>query len=715
MNSLGSARPSGGLPTAPSMAPAARPGTDKRADQVAVGATPGQQVPVRPASQPGAAGKTLAQRTVQAPGLPSATAPAAAASQAARRGLMTSEGLREKAGMPKAARQFLGWTGAPRSKAYREILGALDAYHAASNDEGLKTRFSAKGADKQALRAAINSARTRAVRLRDLASSYDSGWQHTRKDAIRTLKAAMDAEIAALEQADHALKFGDLLPDCDAATVLQLLKKGISIESMHAVGIVSGREGLGLSEDELGQVDTRMKLAELYQKRGLLPQMRLLESSGLGLQGGELYRAFSVPITEETVKARVTPETFKAMGNRLGSGTFNTTTEMHFGVEGEPVRSAVFKPVPTAENGWGIHTGIDRENPRTATRNLATQALGQALGFEVIAPTELGVVPGDSGMKLGLVMDRAGGKTGKRTDPPLFLRGDVRAELVKLQILDLLCGQVDRHGGNYFIEVPEGGQARIRGIDNDQSFGGRLDGLPGHPRFEMPDQEFSRWCYAPEGPPLVDDAMAAAVNQLSEGQLGSILERLKLSGDEVSAAKDRLKELKAHIATLMSEGRVIAPDQWGQPRASRLLAERADDSYVVRDGHPEIKEIGRVGKQSKKMAELAASWVTIAGEASKAAGDLDPYRARVATKAEATARVAQTALLSHAEAATRYAQAMMDVAIERAQSRATGASPFGRTAATLELAAAKSAFDSATEAATVASFAANDAMRALDD
>ncbi len=616
--------------------------------------------------------------------------------------------------MPKAARQFLGWTGAPRSTAYREILGALDTYHTASNDDRLKTPLSAKGADKRALQSAIHSARTQAVRLRDLASAYDSGWQHTRKDAIRTLKSAMDAEIMALEQAEHALKFSDSLPDCDAATALQLLRKGISIESMHTVGIVSGREGLGLSEDELRQVDTRMQLAELYKEQGLLPQMRLLESSGLGLQGGKLYRAFSVPITEETVKARVTPETFKGMGNRLGSGTFNTTTEVHFGVGGEPVQSAVFKTVPTAENGWGAYAGIDRENPRTATRNLATQALGEALGFKVIAPTELGVVPGDSGMTLGLVMDRAGGKTGNRTDPPLFLRGDVRAELVKLQILDLLCGQVDRHGGNYFIELPEGGQAQIRGIDNDQSFGRWLDGLPGHPRFDIPGEQDSRWCYATEGPPLIDDAMEAAVNQLSEGQLGSILEKLQLSGDEVSAAKARLKELKAHVATLRSEGRVIAPDQWGQPRASRLLAERAADSYVVRDGHPEIKEIGRVGKHSKKMAELAASWVTIAGEATKAAGELDPYRARVAAKAEAAARLAQTALLRHSEAATRYTQAMMEVEIERTQARATGASPFGRTAASLEMAAAKSAFDSASEAATVASLAANDAMQALD-
>jgi hypothetical protein len=76
--------------------------------------------------------------------------------------------------------------------------------------------------------------------------------------------------------------------------------------------------------------------------------------------------------------------------------------------------------------------------------------------------------------------------------------------------------------------------------------------------------------------------------------------------------------------------------------------------------------------------------------------------------------LAQTALLRHSEAATRYTQAMMEVEIERTQARATGASPFGRTAASLEMAAAKSAFDSASEAATVASLAANDAMQALD-
>ena len=52
---------------------------------------------------------------------------------------------------------------------------------------------------------------------------------------------------------------------------------------------------------------------------------------------------------------------------------------------------------------------------------------------------------------LGLIMDRQG-KMGKDLSS-MNWRIPVRRELTKLQILDAIVGQGDRHGGNYFVHI----------------------------------------------------------------------------------------------------------------------------------------------------------------------------------------------------------------------------------------------------------------------
>ena len=628
MSQVGSIRPSGGLQQAPAPAQAAVSG-GARGDTKATIAPLDIAVTPRPASEAAPAGRLISERNPRAAVTAPAPAAASPSSQAARRGLMTSAVLSESAGMPKAARQFLGWTGSPRSTAYREILNTLNAYHTAADGAWRSTSFAATGASKDDLQTAIQAARAQADKLSNLATAYGRGLTHSRKDAIAKLKSAVEAEIAVLESAAKSLASSDPRPDCDAATVLQLVKKGHTIESIHEAGIRSGSGGLGLSDNEVQLADKRFELAKEYKAAGLTGKVRLLEESGLGLTGGLLYKRRGVPITEETVKVRVTPERFKSWGNRIGSGKFNTTAEVRFEVPGGAEQSAVFKPVPKEEHGWGERTGIDSRAPRTASRNLATQALGKALGFDVIAPTELGVVLNRQGHQvLGFVMERAGGRTGHQTTESDFLRGDVRAELIKLQIVDLLCGQIDRHGGNYFIELPEdGGRARVRGIDNDQAFGNKLNGLPGQPQFEVPGEKYSLWCFTPPGPPVIDSEMETAVNRLSEQDLEKTLGDAGLTDAEIGAAKDRLRELKAHVGTLSSASRIIAPGEWGSPEATGFLVGSADDSYVMRHGHPKAALAGAAGKDAIKQEALAARFVQAAGIAARDAGRGPPAQA----------------------------------------------------------------------------------------
>ncbi|MBK8964127.1 MAG: hypothetical protein IPM75_13870 [Candidatus Competibacteraceae bacterium] len=78
--------------------------------------------------------------------------------------------------------------------------------------------------------------------------------------------------------------------------------------------------------------------------------------------------------------------------------------------------------------------------------------------------------------KLGIVMEMAQGKSGKKTEKELFNDPVVRRELTKLQWLDSLTGQVDRHSENYFIETDADGRGkRVIGIDNDLSFGHKIE------------------------------------------------------------------------------------------------------------------------------------------------------------------------------------------------------------------------------------------------
>ncbi|MBK7542629.1 MAG: hypothetical protein IPI57_12790 [Candidatus Competibacteraceae bacterium] len=77
--------------------------------------------------------------------------------------------------------------------------------------------------------------------------------------------------------------------------------------------------------------------------------------------------------------------------------------------------------------------------------------------------------------KLGIVMEMAHGQPGNQAKQEMFDDPVVRRELTKLQWLDGLTAQVDRHPGNYFIETyADGGGKRVVGIDNDMSFGKRI-------------------------------------------------------------------------------------------------------------------------------------------------------------------------------------------------------------------------------------------------
>ncbi len=123
----------------------------------------------------------------------------------------------------------------------------------------------------------------------------------------------------------------------------------------------------------------------------------------------------------------------------------------------------------------GDWTRIPRNNPQYAKRALAMYEVDKLLDARVIPPT----FTAQHNNKQGIIMKKIEGITGQDamtagnqqalTDPK------VRQGLSKLYLLDILCGQVDRHHGNYIIEQEGGVIKGVWGIDNDLSFGEGYD------------------------------------------------------------------------------------------------------------------------------------------------------------------------------------------------------------------------------------------------
>jgi hypothetical protein len=226
-------------------------------------------------------------------------------------------------------------------------------------------------------------------------------------------------------------------------------------------------------------------------------------------------------------------------------------------------------------------TGVPADDPQAAMRNIATVSYAKKLGLDVVADTRVALIDtgrGPLAPDVGLIMERAPGKPAADTDASILTRPDVCAEVTKLQLLDHLTGQIDRHANNYFINIETNGRAKVTGIDNDQCFGKGLIN-PGDIQ-QITNDPVRSWFRGTGLPPVVDTEMERMVDELTDRDIRSMLGG-KLSEDEISAAVDRHQGLKDYIALLRDSGRVIEPAQWGDPDVQQLL--NWQNSYVGRD------------------------------------------------------------------------------------------------------------------------------------
>ncbi len=284
----------------------------------------------------------------------------------------------------------------------------------------------------------------------------------------------------------------------------------------------------------------------------------------------------------------------------LGKGSFNTVFWLILKDHaGEPFQG-VFKPLAPTDSGWALRvTGVDPENPQIAMRNLATQAYASKLGFDVIAQTQVALftVPpyknNPSGPHLGLLMRKALGKEAYFLKPASFKRPDVLRELTKLQLLDHLTAQCDRHRGNYFVHIDsQTNKVHVTGIDNDQCFGPNVkNSLSLVSSSCTPDlaaiSNMEAFKHVVSLPPVVDVKMFKAIKNITQKDLQNMLSNL-LNAEEIDASIQRLEIVQAHLSQLKVDGFLIDDTDWASEKAQQSLM--FDNSYAHRDALINLKK-----------------------------------------------------------------------------------------------------------------------------
>ncbi|MFC0220736.1 hypothetical protein ACFFJ7_20365 [Pseudochelatococcus lubricantis] len=294
-------------------------------------------------------------------------------------------------------------------------------------------------------------------------------------------------------------------------------------------------------------------------------------------QHRELYERNGIPWTRDTKPAIVNGE-LKSLGSGTSNTVFSTKIDTPTGN-----RTVVIKPL-NDWIGWGSEILGVQPPPHYELRNIATSLVAKSLGFDVVVDTQLCLYkssPLHADQQVGIMMEQARGSCVCGRSIATLQNGNVQREMTKLQLVDAIVGQIDRHGSNMLIHMVDG-KAVVKGIDNDQCLGRH----PLHPNELFQPHSFFNTVKengrrGVELPGVVDTKMTAAILKLRSSDLRVMLAD-KVNEEECDAAVARLAAVKAHLAKLASAGRIITPEEWG---SSPLIKKHCNpkNSYCARE------------------------------------------------------------------------------------------------------------------------------------
>jgi hypothetical protein len=269
------------------------------------------------------------------------------------------------------------------------------------------------------------------------------------------------------------------------------------------------------------------------------------------------------------------------------AGAKNEVQELVYGLPGGKEFTGYFKaetpynPIRLDETGQErkpekheTAAGIPAVDPNYGARAVASWRIDQLFDARVTARAEFAVHEG----RLGTVLETAKGQKstevswnlpfsentsgGSMVDPadPVLQRA-----LNKLQLVDAICGQLDRHRLNYRVQVDEQGRVQsVTGIDLDMSFGRAMT----HPNELKPnadkDPGFVMAPHYPGLPALVDKEFGERLLDVDPATIEVVLEGL-LSKEEIAATVLRFKNVQAYVRDLQRRGLLV--DTWGEATA----------------------------------------------------------------------------------------------------------------------------------------------------
>ncbi len=240
--------------------------------------------------------------------------------------------------------------------------------------------------------------------------------------------------------------------------------------------------------------------------------------------------------------------------------------------------------------------GNNDEKINMTKRNVATSRVAAMLGLDgLVAKSETAEIFDEAtGTSIrGNLMQKARGedsglnyaeksKAGKTVnyslnaeipDITVNATGKFQRDMCNLQVLDVICGQLDRHSGNYMVSANKGGElSDVQGIDNDGAFG-----LNEHSDFykasgnnrSIYNIQTGEWTMA-----YMDKNLAERVKALDPEMMRYALKDL-IGDDEINAAITRLNNVKKALSTI-DENRLLEDDEWNDDTAQALIDQAWD-------------------------------------------------------------------------------------------------------------------------------------------
>ncbi|MGN0337086.1 MAG: hypothetical protein ACI4EE_06300 [Lachnospiraceae bacterium] len=242
--------------------------------------------------------------------------------------------------------------------------------------------------------------------------------------------------------------------------------------------------------------------------------------------------------------------------------------------------------VKTTIESLMISLGITEEGgmANMSRRNVATSRIAELLGLEnlVAKSRTVDILDQATGQTIrGNLMDQAEGKEYDKVENAITENkidsGFIR-DLTNLQVLDILCGQVDRHRNNMLYKTDDQGTViGVQGIDNDGAFGTNTDVAsaknPYRKDLRVFDPETLEMII-----PFMDDGLATRIEQLDSATIRYVLKDL-LTDEEIEATGKRLDLLQKGIKKARDE------------HSDRFLKEEKDWTVGINNQDPNKKTV----------------------------------------------------------------------------------------------------------------------------